>query len=148
MHNIIILTDYVYNKASITSLLNEISDDTSFATCAYTDNMGKAVVDTNGNPVLVPSYDESNLSKEKNTLLVIGSEECCIEYRDNENDTESVLDFKVTAVAYDKKVFQPGELTVTLSVKAKSKSAFQGNVYMEAIRKCYFNSSNKTKPAT
>ena len=66
MHNIIILTDYVYNKASITSLLNEISDDTSFATCAYTDNMGKAVVDTNGNPVLVPSYGGSNLSKEKN----------------------------------------------------------------------------------
>lgn len=148
MHNIIILTDYVYNKASITSLLNEISDDTSFATCAYTDNMGKAVVDTNGNPVLVPSYGGSNLSKEKNSLLVIGSEECCIEYRDNENDTESVLDFKVTAVAYDKKVFQPGELTVTLSVKAKRKSAFQGNVYMEAIRQCFFNSSDKTSPAT
>ena len=146
MHNIIILTDYVYNKASITSLLNEISDDTSFATCAYTDNMGKVVVDTNGNPVLVPSYGGNNLSKEKNSLLVIGSEECCIEYFKNES--ESILDFRVTAVAYDKKVFQPGELTVTLSVKAKSKSAFQGNVYMEAIRQCFFNSSDKTAPAT
>lgn len=141
MNHIIVFSDYVHNTTTINNLLTDMGVEKSFDVSTFFDKKEKTGEGNNATSYEMPAYGGDNHTSYKNTLLVIGSEECAIQYRETKNDAESLLDFSVTGVAYDKKVFQPGELTLTLSVKARSAAAFQGNVYMEAIRQCFFNPS-------
>ncbi len=142
MDNIIILTDYVYNTATISALLEELKCDKSFESRAYADKLGKAVAMDKNSVYNMPCYGGSNYSKQKNTLLVIGSEECSICYREKNTDDEDTLEFHVTGIDYDKRVFQPCELSITMSIKAKSQKAYMGSVHMQAIKECFFNAPN------
>ena len=144
MNHIIVFSDYVHNTTTINNLLSDMRVEKSFDVSTFFDKKAKTGEGNGTTSYKMPAYGGDNHTNYKNTFLVIGSEECAIQYREAKNDAESILDFSVTGVAYDKKVFQPCELTITLSVKARSTAAFQGNVYMEAIRQCFFNPSAAT----
>ncbi|MGM9699501.1 MAG: phage baseplate assembly protein V [Prevotella sp.] len=157
MNNIVIFSDYVYNTSVMSKLLGDIAEDASFSTCAFTDKQGNTVSGNDGNAFCIPSYGDNNFSRQKSSLLVVGSETCGIDYRANENDAVSLVSFYVTGITYDKKVFQPCELSVTLSIKIWKQSAYSSNVYVQAIKECFFNENapkstdNKTtqkRPAT
>ena len=157
MNNIVIFSDYVYNTSVMSKLLGDIAEDALFPTCAFTDKQGNTTSGNDGNAYIIPYYGGNNFSKQQNSLLVVGSETNGIDYRAEENHAESLISFYITGLTYDKRVFQPCELSVTLSIKIRKQSAYSGNVYMQAIKECFFNentlkySENETtqkRPAT
>ena len=147
MKQFIIFTEYVRNNNIVKERLKSILAHT--ISVSSTDKNGKAT--TKAQELSIDSYRHHDKYGGDNfdemAYVALGDSAHPVYYRDKESDITTKVNFVVNEIEYDKKVFQPGSMTIKLSINPNTelKVPLTNRDCIKYVKEVFFNES-KGKP--
>ena len=144
MKHFIIFTEYVHNPEYVHKALSSVVDQRLEET-VIDDNGGRSYIETEitlGNFLQNVTYGGDE--KHHLVYVALGDSNTC--FKPTASGSKKEMKFVVTNIDYDKKLYQPGELTVTMSVTTTGKESLNNKELLQAVREFFFNPGGK--PAT
>ena len=144
MKHFIIFTEYVHNPEYVHKALSSVVDQRLEET-VIDDNGGRSYIETEitlGNFLQNVTYGGDE--KHHLVYVALGDSNTC--FKPTASESKKEMKFVVTNIDYDKKLYQPGELTVTMSVTTTGNDSLNNKELLQAVREFFFNPGGK--PAT
>lgn len=144
MKHFIIFTEYVHNQEYVNKALSSVVDQRLEET-VIDDNGGRCYIETEitlGNFLQNATFGGNE--KHQLVYVALGDSNTC--FKPTASGCKKEMKFVVTNIDYDKKLYQPGELTVTMSVTTTGNDSLNNKELLQAVREFFFNPGEK--PAT
>ena len=148
MKQLIIFSEYVQNKRNVKERLTSILDH--FVNVNALDEKGVPTIKSQN--LTIDSYkhedDFGGDNFDEMVYVAMGDIANPIHIREKDGNKEEKLKYVVTEIKYDKKLFQPGELTIKMSITPNLKEKLTNKDYIQYTKETFLNTGEPNAKPT